>query len=465
MPPTVPANRNPAPRRRSAVVAALLLLVVAGTAAAQDAQYWTNQFGNQARLLGGSTIGSASDLSAVYYNPGRLTLTENPELVLAGTAYQLTNITLRDPEDLNFEISTTRAGGASALFAGEIRLKGKNHLAYSFLTRQKFDVLIEERADLSDSLAQPLDLLTASIDLDESMSEYWIGLTWARPLTDRLGVGVSGYVLTRSQRSRRQSLVQAGADTAAGVAFQRENFNYSYWGLIAKVGVGGDLGAWSVGLTVTTPNLKVLGKGATTYDESVVSDDLNAEDSRPSYVVSDYQDNLPATYNSPWAIGAGGAYSWRATTIHLAAEWFAPVDGYRVLDPAPIVVSDSVAVRTMDVVDKRDAVLNVGVGVEHRFNPDLHGYASFRTDFNSVADGAEVWVPVSTWDIYHIGTGVTFSFVGAEFTLGGIYAFGRDTGERQWDLIPGDDDRTPLSREMEARFARLTAIFGFSIGL
>ncbi|HJN91846.1 MAG TPA: long-chain fatty acid transport protein, partial [Dehalococcoidia bacterium] len=59
-------------RSRLAVAVVLCCLAAPDTAAAQDSNYWTIQYGNRARLLGGSAVGSASDLSAVYYNPGRL---------------------------------------------------------------------------------------------------------------------------------------------------------------------------------------------------------------------------------------------------------------------------------------------------------------------------------------------------------------------------------------------------------
>ena len=61
---------------------------LAAPVAAQDNHYWTAQFGNRARLLGGAVVGSATDMSAVYYNPGALALVEKPELLLSGTVFQ-----------------------------------------------------------------------------------------------------------------------------------------------------------------------------------------------------------------------------------------------------------------------------------------------------------------------------------------------------------------------------------------
>jgi hypothetical protein len=47
-----------------------LIAALPGAAAAQDAQYWTYQYGTRANLLGGAVVGSVVDVSATYYNPG-----------------------------------------------------------------------------------------------------------------------------------------------------------------------------------------------------------------------------------------------------------------------------------------------------------------------------------------------------------------------------------------------------------
>ena len=91
-------------------------------------------------------------------------------------------------------------------------------MGYSFLTRYDFALRFEQRGDLSSFTEDQLDLLTASINIDETMNEYWAGLTWAMPLSERVGLGVSGFGLFRDQRSRAQTLVQAKVDTLAGIA-------------------------------------------------------------------------------------------------------------------------------------------------------------------------------------------------------------------------------------------------------
>ncbi|MEE9578502.1 MAG: hypothetical protein V3W24_02925, partial [Gemmatimonadota bacterium] len=61
-----------------------LILGATAEAAAQDAHYWTTQYGNRSRLLAGAVIGSVDDVSSVFYNPGALALLEKPELLLGG---------------------------------------------------------------------------------------------------------------------------------------------------------------------------------------------------------------------------------------------------------------------------------------------------------------------------------------------------------------------------------------------
>ena len=71
-------------------------VLLAAPAVAQDSQWWTNQYGNRARLLGGAVIGSSRDLSAVYYNPGGLAVVDEPDALLTGYVFELDNIKYTD---------------------------------------------------------------------------------------------------------------------------------------------------------------------------------------------------------------------------------------------------------------------------------------------------------------------------------------------------------------------------------
>jgi hypothetical protein len=448
-----------------ATMVAFLTLLGSGLAVAQDANYWTNQYGNQARLLGGLVVGSSDDVAAVFYNPGRLALTEAPDLVLAGNVVRYTNIKLENALGEGLDLSSTKLAGVPSLFAGEIRLGGlKNHrLGYSFLTRYDFALRFEQRGDLTALTSDQLDLLTASINLDETMNEYWAGLTWSMPLNERVGLGVTGFGLFRDQRSRAQTLVQAQVDSLAGIALQRNDFDYLYVGLLGKVGLGANFDSWKLGLTVTTPNVKLYGTGSMGFDATVITQDLDNDGSEGSLIITDFQEGVSANYNSPLSAALGISYTLQNTELDFTTEWFDAIGLYRVLDTAPIVTADTTL--SSNIVDERKSVMNFGLGADHQFNPNLRGYASFRTDFSSATSVDETKTTISTWDIYHIAAGLTFPVGTSEFTFGGIYAFGSEPRTEGVDLIPdqGQEDDIMLPQELTTRFSRITFILGFSI--
>ena len=106
-------------RRKLVVLAFLVTTGFTAVASAQDAHYWTDQFGNRARILGGAVVGSARDLSATYYNPGGLALVPTAEILLAGNVLNYTRYdAITGPEQQ--KLSSSAFGLSPSLFAGEV---------------------------------------------------------------------------------------------------------------------------------------------------------------------------------------------------------------------------------------------------------------------------------------------------------------------------------------------------------
>ncbi len=55
----------------------------------QEDNYWNLQYGTRSTLLGGTVIGSVSDLSATYYNPGAIALFPDTKFIISAQAYQI----------------------------------------------------------------------------------------------------------------------------------------------------------------------------------------------------------------------------------------------------------------------------------------------------------------------------------------------------------------------------------------
>jgi hypothetical protein len=456
--------------RRLYALAALLSIGLSSEAVSQDAQYWTVQYGNEARLLSGAVIGSVFDLSAVYYNPGRLALVTDPRLVLAGNVFRFSQIKLEDAFGTDEDLTNTKVGGVPSLFAGELRFKflGDHRLAYSFLTRQDFDLNVTERLDVRppDLMDPAFDLFAAGFVFNQNMDEYWAGLTWAHTLGQKLGLGITTFVAVRDQKTREQTLAQA-VDTAgnAGIALQQEGYNYQHWRLLWKIGLGGNLGDhWEVGVSLTTPSIGLFGSGKAFYDETLITQDLGGSGTSFSDVTTSTQQDLPVDYKSPLSVGVGGAYSKGPARFHASAEWFDGVPVYDVLAPAPVLLPDS-SMAAFGLTQELTSVTNVAVGAEYQFSPKLTGYAGFRTDQSAIDNASTGNTSLSIWDIYHVSAGGTFSIGASDFTLGGIMAWGSDVTNSGIELIPGGGG-APIDPpdQIDVKFFRVTFILGFSIG-
>ncbi|XXF79822.1 hypothetical protein P2318_08720 [Myxococcaceae bacterium GXIMD 01537] len=449
------------------LVGVALAACLPGAAWAQSSHYWSNQFGNRSRLLSGAVIGSVDDLSAVYYNPGALALLEKPQFLLAGNVYRYTYLRVRDGLGTGQDLGSTRLVGVAPLLAGRLNFDGlgKSRLAYSFLTRQSVDVQLDERATVgaAELFGIPnLGAATASVRVQQTLGEFWAGLSWAYPVAKRVGLGASAYVAVRGQKTLQQLLVEGKQGDAglAGLAVQSRDYSYRHVRLLAKVGAYTDLGTWRFGASFTSPGLGLWGYGETGVDSSLVS-----QGTEPSRVTSNLQKGLSAAYHSPLSVGAGVSRAFGGTRVHVAAEWFAPVGRYHVLDSRPVPVEGSDRELDTDVVLELDDVLNFAVGLEQRYSESLDLYLGFNTDVSAVPVTSDVGEAISAWNLYHFAAGASFQAGRYDVTLGGVFAFGDTARLNKLQFIPGDDigPRLETTTPASVEYFRVTLVIGLSI--
>lgn len=419
---------------------ALALAALPVPVLAQSEHYWTSQFGNRSRLLGGAVIGGVNDLSAAFYNPGALALLDEPQFLLSGNVYQYTSIQVRDGLGAGRDLGAQRVVGLAPLFAGRINFKflGKNHLAYSFITRQYIDLRLEDRLPVvsADLFGIPDPVFSqANVRVEQRLNEYWAGLTWSYPLGEHVGIGATLFGAAHGQTSHQELTVQSlGAGGQAGLALQAREYYFQHVRMLVKAGLNVQEGPWSFGANFTTAGLGLWGVGETGIDNSLVS-----QGTTPSQVVSNFQNKLPASYKSPWSVGLGVSRSLGTDTrLHFSAEWFAPVDEYIVLDARPFVGQSTGAVVDTDVRQQLRSVLNFGIGVEQRYSERLNLYLSFHNDRSATPKGQDISTALAAWDLYHFATGASFQVGRYDFTLGSIFAFGDTIAGSNLEFVPGD---------------------------
>jgi len=448
--------------RYTPVFATTVMFALAAPARAQDAHYWTNQYGTRSELVGGLVVGSFLDLSATFYNPGAVAFVSEPRLVLATDAweYQVFDFDYVAPEGL--DLGTGRLRPAPSIFAVQIPTKAEKHrFAFSVITRHSFEAdaqatripTVEQIADSGLGVASSIEA-----GLTSRLGEGWIGLSWAHLLGERVGIGATTYIAARGQFGRRQSFVQTVDSVGAGLSL-RTNREFSYWNVrvLWKAGVALNLRPFSMGLTVTTPGISVLGNGRVLTNEGITGIDPN-DGTTVNELVADFQDNIGSKYKSPPSVALGTAYRIGRTTLYASAEWFESVGEYTILDTDEFVGQTTGDTVSNDLIYELKDVLNFGVGAEHRINERFQLYGAFFSDHSALPEGKDDYIPVALadWDIWHLSAGGAFVIDNIDITLGASYGWGSDT---ILTPIVGEQE------QVELNYHSFKIIFGFGVGL
>lgn len=434
--------------------------------AAQDSHYWSEQYGTRAALLGGAMIGSVRDLSSTYYNPGATALNLEARFLLSARAYRNATTTLVDGAGDGFDLTSSSQRPLPTFLATPIEFDwlGKHRIVYSALTRQQFD------ADLSTYRIEPLDLLPAPGDESTAsaytgtaeLRETWTGLTWAYPLTDRIGIGVTPYLAIRSQTLKSQTLLQVATEAGeVAIGTRLRNRRYNHYRGLAKVGVSGEFGRWSLGLTATTPSLEFGGSGRAAFNGSRAG--LPGED---DVLASNVQTDLSSSFESGWALGGGFGLQLGDTRLHGSAEWFQAVDPFTVLDAEDFTPQTGGDALVNDITVEFGSVLNWGFGAETSLGSAMlfAGVASNRGAGNPDAPSSTTGV-LTTYDLWNYSFGGSFRVGRSEFMLGVGYARGSQPFPRLLDtgLLGALID--PETDEVDFRYTQWTIVLGYELAI
>lgn len=464
--------RSEIPRLRRAVILLLAIsALTAGTAQSQDAHYWDNQYGTSAELLGGLVVGSATDLSATFYNPAWVAMNNSPSLLLTTKAAEAYNISLENGFDSDIDPSSTTVTPSPGYLAGRFSLGGATgwKWAYTYLQRLQFEYDASAiRIDANPAPPPNGDLwFSGEAFRDARLSESWYGVTMSRLIGDDLALGFSPYVAQRSQRSRSQFSAQAlDADAAYTNSYLVDD--YSYWNirLLMKMGLAMDKERWSAGLTVTTPSLSILGDG-TVYENISLAGVFTPENpvEVPPYLQANRQEGLAATWKSPLSIAAGGAMRFGPTRVHLTAEWFNSIEHYQIVKPEAYEIQSAPGgTARYELGYAARSVFNYGLGLDHAFTEKFSLYAAYRKDHSATPDNLGNEVSVATWDLNHVSSGISFQFLSMEFTTGLQYSWGDDETRGFMDFGDGENgDANGRFADQRVTYRRLKALLGFNL--
>jgi hypothetical protein len=413
---------------RFLIIIFLLLFFSPGKLTAQDTQYWTQTYGTSSTLLGGIVIGSVSDLGATYYNPGNLALTDDPNFLFTARVFEFTSVTL-DPKSPKINDVTETSFKPSPSFA-VVNITAdwlrKNRIAISFLTRQRMDLGLKTRFNGTGGE----QLLSNEFNITEDLNDMWVGITWSYPFEHKFGVGITQYVSSRYYTSRHETNIKTSDSLDRVTAVSGiSDYEYLNFRLLWKFGIGFTLEQIRFGLTITSPSVNLFGTGSTDLNLSSAGAEYESTNNLEDFLVSDFQEDLPSTFNSPFSIGLGVYYKFGRFKIHIATEYFYSISKYNILSPQPFESQTGDIIVTNNLTAAAIDVLNYGIGFEYFINPKFTLYGAFNTDFSSYAKDEETNSTLSSWNIYHLTAGASFNINDIEITSGVATSFANENLE------------------------------------
>jgi len=449
---------------KKALLLNLVIIILQVSLTAQENNYWNIQYGTRSTLLGGSVIGSVSDLSATFYNPGAIALFPDVKFILSAQVYQLDNFTIKDgaAEGKDLDYSSIVPSPNFVAFDLNFDFLGDDRLAFSILTRQNSNLEFSSRIiDSLDVIKSWLgkENFAGGINTEKKFNDVWGGITYSTKLSETIGIGMTGYVAYRSHKASSITILQALQDTVNGeIASYSNIINYRFNNCrtLLKAGIGFNLNPLTIGLTVTSPSLNIFGSGSVGTHLFISGIDTNRFD-------SNYQEDIESKFNSSWAAGLGGAYNFGKVKLHLSAEWYDAISNYDVLDTEPYVSQSSGETLTNDLTHEAKSIINFGLGLDYFASDSLIFSLSVTSDFSAYVENTTTNLAAySAWDLIHIAGGSTFHIWKSEVTVGAVYSFGSQTFENKINITPGADNNS-VGRQSEFKYSQIKVLLGFEI--
>ncbi|MDZ7624402.1 MAG: hypothetical protein U5J96_08175 [Ignavibacteriaceae bacterium] len=447
---------------KSLCTIAILFTVLSAELPAQENNYWNIQYGTRSTLLGGAVIGSVSDLSATFYNPGAIALFPDVKFILSAQVYQLDNYTIKDgaAEGKDLEYSSIVPSPNFVAFDLGFDFLGDDRLALSILTRQNSDLEFSTR--IIDSLeviesSPGKESFAGGINSAKKFNDVWGGITYSTKLNKIIGLGVTGYVSYRSHKATSLTILQALQSNGDIASYSNiTNYRFNNCRTLLKAGIGFNLNPLTIGLTVTSPSLNIFGTGSVGTHLFISGIDTNRFD-------SNYQEEIESKFNSSWAAGLGGAYNFGKIKLHFSTEWYDAISKFDVLDTESYLSQSSGEVLTNDLTHEAKSIINFGVGLDYFASDSLIFSLSVTSDFSAYIENTSTNLATySAWDLFHVAGGSTFPIWKSEITIGVVYSFGSQTLANNIDITPDEENNT-VSRQSDFEYSQIKVLLGFEL--
>jgi len=441
------------------IALAFLFQGFSAIAFAQD-HYWSQQYGGQATLMGGTVVAGSNDHSNIYYNPGAIGFIDSARVTASTYVFGFESMRLKNAAGTGLDLKSIQLNILPQLIAGSIGLKKvpKLKLIYGTLMRSRTNVDFEQSNEGSYEViagSPGAEYYKASVAFKNNSVEQWAGFGLAYQINPTWSVGLSTFAAYThiEARTTERNNVDAQANGVPYIASVNEYnaISINQFTGIFKLGVAARFKHVHLGMALTLPGIKVWGKGKIEKSFEVNNLNKNPNDTsmlaqqQPSYVISDVQTGVNTHYKIPLSASVGLKLVYPSFTLSASLEYFM---GYRnhvvmqgvsraMVRPTTLYGNDTIK-GFMKLQTTANFALNAGVGAEFKVRKDLNLLLGLRTDFSNRTDylpnNASINVATAkspSWHYLYVSSGFTYKLSFHHLTMGFDYGIGIPTDKQQ----------------------------------
>lgn len=433
------------------------LALVITAVKAQDAHYWSSNYGVGGFFTPGAVVAYNGDSGVLFYNPALLAYSKKNSASISGTIYNYNSIKINDAIGKGSNLKSTGATIIPQMVSSTLSYAGIT-LGYALTHTPVMDFKATQERDgrfnvLNDGYSSGHENFLGQYSLKNFTTETGALLSVGFRLSPKLAFGITAEGNVRTKEFDQNYHIRAifnvpndlGLPPFANVE-EEYRVEYYHVGIKFKAGLAYEPGAGHhFGLLISSPLLRVAGKGTITADD-VASNVLIAPPPTDTinFLAHAYQKKLKAKFKAPVSIAAGYTYDYSSKgQIALSAEYFANIKEYNIITPRNEIfvrsdaLSDVLTPTTIKFKDARKAVVNFGIGFSHQLKKDVQGYVSLRTDHSYrdkglFKDDDGYTGNTSDWNQYHTQIGANIKKRKFNLRVGALLTYGSTKSYQQY---------------------------------
>ncbi len=409
---------------------------------AQDAHYNSQQPDSKGTLNGGTGTAGSRELSAAYYNPGIIALFEKSNLGISGNLYAFDFINLSDGTGKGSELIGSNFQVIPSLFAGTFKWKNNSKITttYAYINRNFYSNRLKGFGRSTIEVNGQEFFASNNYDVRTRYTEDWFGVGISYRINEFWGVGLIPFIQTYSQQYQfRNNYELTSQDDPTSVINSATDYREARLfspGVLFNLGIVYSKGDHEFGLNVITPRINVTGLAFSSVERSFFK--LEAGDTAKSSFL--YDADFLAIINRPLEINLGYAWMHEDRSIKVRLSYYTALARYTMGKSSVNEIRTGIFEDDFRndwlPVSAANQILNFGIGYEWRVNNKLNLITGFRTDFTffdkSQFKFADFTAVLVYWNIYHLSTGIDWTYKWIKLNTGIDYGFSFQDGLSQF---------------------------------